>query len=143
MSEEIYFSIGQASEFLGISRDTIKFYEEKGLINPIKDDENRYRKYSMEEIHNLFLINFYRELDMEIKKIKEIKDSGYIEKVDSILEEQEDKLFIEIKKKKEILKKIKKTRQGYLNVINNIEKFSIRSLGPFKVLEEIEDIAME
>lgn len=143
MSEEMYYSIGQVSDFLGISRDTIKFYEEKGLIKPSKDNENRYRKYGMEEIHNLFLINFYRELNIEVKKIKEIKDNGNIEKVDVILEEQENKLIKEIKEKKETLKKIKKTRQEYLNVMNNIGKFSIRSLGPFKILEEIKDIAME
>lgn len=143
MSEEMCCSIGQASDFLGISRDTIKFYEEKGLISPAKDNENGYRRYSMEEIHNLYLINFYRELNIEVKKIKEIKESGKLDDVDRILEEQENRLVKEIREKKETLKKIKKTRNEYLNIISNIDKFSIRSLGPFKVLEEIEDIAVE
>ena len=28
------YTIGQVAKFLGISRDTIKFYEEKGLVKP-------------------------------------------------------------------------------------------------------------
>ncbi|WP_297632671.1 MerR family transcriptional regulator [uncultured Clostridium sp.] len=143
MRKELYCGIGQVSEMLGISRDTIKFYEEKGLINSVKDNENGYRKYSMGEIHNLFLINFYRELNIEIKRIKEIKDNEELIKIDVILKEQEEKLELEIKEKREILKKIKKTRGDYLNIINNIGKFSIKSLGPFKILEEIDERAIE
>lgn len=30
------YTIGQVSKFLGISRDTLKFYEDKGLVNPKK-----------------------------------------------------------------------------------------------------------
>ena len=28
------YNIGEVSKYLGISRDTLKFYESKGLINP-------------------------------------------------------------------------------------------------------------
>ena len=28
------YTIGQVAKFLGVSRDTLKFYEEKGLVNP-------------------------------------------------------------------------------------------------------------
>ncbi|MGL5414865.1 MAG: MerR family transcriptional regulator [Clostridium sp.] len=143
MEEKIDYGIGEVAELLGVSRDTIKFYEEKGLIISIKDNGNGYRKYSLEEIHNLFLINFYRELDIEIKKIREIKENEKIDKIDVILKEQESKLEKEIKEKRETLKKIKKTRNDYLNIVNNIGKFSIRSLGPFKILEEIDENTIE
>lgn len=143
MGEEVYCSIGQASEMLGISRDTIKFYEEKGLLEPIKDEENGYRKYSIEGIHNLYLINFYRELGIELKRIKEIKDCSELNHVGMILEEQEKKLSLELSNMKKLFNKVKKTRSDYLNVVENIDKFSIRSLGPFKVLREITETAIE
>ena len=47
------YNIGEVSKYLGISRDTLKFYESKGLINPKKNVENGYR-----------------EIDIEIKKFK-------------------------------------------------------------------------
>ncbi|GEM_PF-2448996 len=30
---------------LGVPRDTLRFYEKKGLLNPHKDSENNYRNY--------------------------------------------------------------------------------------------------
>ena len=34
------YSVGQVAKFLGVSRDTLKFYEDKGLVNPKKNAEN-------------------------------------------------------------------------------------------------------
>ncbi|HDR8036747.1 TPA: MerR family transcriptional regulator, partial [Bacillus cereus] len=39
------YTIGQVAKFLGVSRDTLKFYEEKNLVKPKQDIENGYRKY--------------------------------------------------------------------------------------------------
>ncbi|HDR7337861.1 TPA: MerR family transcriptional regulator, partial [Bacillus anthracis] len=38
------YTIGQVAKFLGVSRDTLKFYEEKNLVKPKQDIENGYRK---------------------------------------------------------------------------------------------------
>ena len=67
------YTIGQVAKFLGVSRDTLKFYEEKGLVNPKQDDENGYRKYNHFDKYDIITINFYREIDIEIVKIQEIK----------------------------------------------------------------------
>ena len=40
------YTVGQVDHFLGMSRDTLKFYEEKGLVKPQKDQENGYGKYN-------------------------------------------------------------------------------------------------
>lgn len=137
------YTIGQISEYLGLSRDTIKFYEEKGLVSPKKDGVNGYRKYDMEDIHNLFLINFYRDLGIEIKKIQEIKENRNLDDIEKILMEQEKKLTEEIKEKKEKLKKIKNLRTSNLNIIKNLDRFSIREFGPFEILEEIREFSLE
>lgn len=63
------YTVGQVAEFLGISRDTLKFYEKKDLIKPMKDDENGYRRYSDYDVCDVMTTNFYRQLDIEIKKI--------------------------------------------------------------------------
>ena len=43
--------------FLGVSRDALRFYEEKGLLNPQKNSENNYRNYDVFDIYNLMIIN--------------------------------------------------------------------------------------
>ena len=59
------YNIGEVSKYLGISRD-----ESKGLINPKKNSGNGYREYDHFDIYDITTINFYREIDIEIKKFK-------------------------------------------------------------------------
>ena len=56
------YNIGEVSKYLGISRDTLKFYESKGLINPKKNAGNGYREYDHFDIYDITTINFYREI---------------------------------------------------------------------------------
>ena len=56
------YNIGEVSKYLGISRDTLKFYESKGLINPKKNSGNGYREYDHFDIYDITTINFYREI---------------------------------------------------------------------------------
>lgn len=41
------YTVEQVGKFLGISKDTLKFYEEKNLINTKQDEENGYIKYNI------------------------------------------------------------------------------------------------
>ena len=56
------YNIGEVSKYLGVSRDALKFYENKGLINPKKNEENGYREYDHFDIYDITTINFYREI---------------------------------------------------------------------------------
>ena len=40
-----YLYIGEIAELLGVSKDTIRIYEEQGLIFPVRD-ENGFRRYT-------------------------------------------------------------------------------------------------
>lgn len=79
------YTVGQVAAFLGISRDTLKFYEKKGLIRPMKDDGNGYRKYNDYDICDAITTNFYRQLDIEIKKIQEIRDNKSVLEIEALL----------------------------------------------------------
>ncbi len=45
------YTVGQVTKFLGVSRDTLKFYEEKELVKPRQDDENGHGKYRYFDIN--------------------------------------------------------------------------------------------
>ena len=42
--------INKVEELVGITKKNIRFYEEKGLITPARNEENRYREYSEEDV---------------------------------------------------------------------------------------------
>jgi len=55
---------------VGLSKKNIRYYEEMGLISPLRNEENDYRVYSEEDIEKLKLIKFLRELGVPIREIK-------------------------------------------------------------------------
>ena len=40
------YKISQIAKLLGLSSDTIRFYEKKGLVHPSVNPDNQYREYS-------------------------------------------------------------------------------------------------
>jgi len=136
---EVY-TIGQVAKFLGVSRDTLKFYEEKGLVNPKQDDENGYRKYNHFDIYDIITINFYREIDIEIKKIQEIRKSKSVEDIELVLEEKEQKLLEEIEYKKLLLKHIKLVKEDCKKIKQHLGEYTIKNMKPLEVKGEITDV---
>lgn len=43
-------SIGDVEKITGISKDRLRYYEEKNLITPDRDSDNSYRTYGFEEV---------------------------------------------------------------------------------------------
>ena len=68
-------TIGQISKQYGISIQTLRYYEEIGLINSIRDNENSYRFYDETVIKQIHSVIFLRKLRISLKQIKEILDN--------------------------------------------------------------------
>lgn len=88
-----------------LSRKAIEYYEEKGLIHPIKL-ENGYRDYSDEDVEVLKRISLLRNLGLSISEIALYLDSKE-EALASILRRKEHELDI-CEKRKNVLKLIVK-----------------------------------
>lgn len=65
--------IGEIAELVGVSKDTIRIYEEQGLICPQRD-ENGFRRYGEEDIYRLISIKFYRESAFPLKELKQLME---------------------------------------------------------------------
>lgn len=59
---------------VGLSSKNIRYYEDVGLIKPIRNSQNDYRVYDEKDINRLKLIKFLRELNVPIKEIKDLFD---------------------------------------------------------------------
>lgn len=133
------YTIGEVAKFLGVSRDTLKFYEKKGLVNPKQEIENGYRKYSRYDIYDIITINFYREIDIEIKKIQEIRKSKKVDEIELLLEEKEQSLLEEIEYKKLLLKHVRLIKENCEKIKLNFGKYTIREMKPLEIKGEITD----
>jgi DNA-binding transcriptional MerR regulator len=71
---EAMYTVKKLSDLAGISGRTLHFYGEIGLLKPSHVGENGYRYYTDESLFRLQQILFYRELGLELNKIKQILD---------------------------------------------------------------------
>ena len=90
----------------GLTRKAIEYYEEKGLIKPLKL-ENGYRDYSEEDMKILSKISLFRKVGLSVSEIKEYLSSNG-NSLSSILRRKQHQLDIE-QKRKVIVKKESQT----------------------------------
>ena len=82
-----YYRIGEISKIYEIGRDSLMYYEEKGILKPFRD-KNGYRLYSMNDIWKLNLIKELRTFNFSMEKIKSYLDVRNIENTKQMLNEE-------------------------------------------------------
>ncbi|RAL21858.1 MerR family transcriptional regulator [Thermoflavimicrobium daqui] len=98
--------IKEIADKLKVSPRTIRFYEEKGLISPDKNDENQYRVFTDKEAWRLQTIISLREVGMSIQQIEQVlaeMDEGDSEEVLYYLELQRAVIFAEQVRLKQVI----------------------------------------
>jgi MerR family transcriptional regulator, copper efflux regulator len=68
--------IGELAKQTELSKDTIRFYEKIGLIDPIKrqSNHNNYKHYDQKTVERLKLIKRAKELGFTLKEIQQAID---------------------------------------------------------------------
>jgi len=66
------YTVQKLAALAGVSPRTLRYYDEIGLLKPARINTSGYRIYGQAEVDRLQQILFYRELGMELAKIKEI-----------------------------------------------------------------------
>jgi Cu(I)-responsive transcriptional regulator len=64
-------NIGHASERSGLPAKTIRYYEDIGLIKPVRG-ENGYRDYSSQDVHRLRFLQRSRGLGFSVEECRQL-----------------------------------------------------------------------
>lgn len=65
-------TIGELANACGVSRDTLRFYERKGLLPRPRRTPSRYRVYAEEDEQRLFLIRQAQAIGLTLDDIREL-----------------------------------------------------------------------
>ncbi len=65
--------INKVEELVGITKKNIRFYEDMGLISPARNEQNRYREYTDEDVEVLRKIKLLRQLSIPIEEIAQMQ----------------------------------------------------------------------
>ncbi len=64
------YTVNQLARLAGVSRRTLHYYDQIGLLKPDATGDNRYRYYGEPALLRLQQIRFYRELDFSLEQIR-------------------------------------------------------------------------
>ena len=107
-----FFKIGEISKLYNIGVDSIRYYEEVGLICPERS-ESGYRHYSTHDLWRLNVIRDLRSIGFTIEQIREYLDDHNTAASLKLLEEEQEA----INKKLLILQNLQKNVTHRLNTI--------------------------
>ena len=70
MKGKQYYKIGEIANLYGIGTDSLRYYEEIGILKPRRDD-NGYRMYNIGDIRTLNILRELRSIGFSMGEIKE------------------------------------------------------------------------
>ncbi|MEI3377011.1 MAG: MerR family transcriptional regulator [Coriobacteriales bacterium] len=88
--------IGQVADLYDISIDTLRYYEQIGLVVPERNPENDYRIYSTGDFERLNIIRSLLDMEFSHAQIREFLSNHSLSKSLELIEEEVDKLSKQI-----------------------------------------------
>lgn len=83
-----YYKISEISALYNICNDSLRYYEDKGILSP-KRDNNGYRLYGVQDFWKLNVIKDLRQLNFSTERIKAYLDDRTVQSTLALLQEEE------------------------------------------------------
>jgi MerR family transcriptional regulator, copper efflux regulator len=111
------YSIGHIAKQSGLSVETIRFYEQKGLIEEPERKKSGYRQYDGQAVARLTFIQQAKELGFSLKEIGELLSikSGINTDCNAVKQLAQDKLD-DVESKIKMLQRMRKSLKKLINV---------------------------
>jgi DNA-binding transcriptional MerR regulator len=89
------YTVGQLAKLFGLSRSTLLYYDEIGVLSPSARSASNYRLYSDDDVRRMERIKVYREAGLPLEAISRLLRED-IDSVPAVLERHLQKLSREI-----------------------------------------------
>lgn len=90
MNRETSFRIGDLSSLFHIGTDSIRYYEKVGLLHPVRDEDNGYRLYTLDDIRTMNTIRELLDLGFSTEEILDFEKDRNLAHVTQMLEQEEE-----------------------------------------------------
>lgn len=112
------YSIGEISSAVNISKDTLRYYDEVGVLKPcMVDPDNGYRYYSEEQVAVIMKILEYKDYGFSLEQIKTLLVCKEESSIKDMFKTQYDNLYRQKNHLTKILLKLKRKME-----VNDLEK---------------------
>lgn len=137
-----YYKIGEISKLYGIGTDSLRYYEEIGILRPRRDD-NGYRMYGISDIRTLNILREFRSIGFSMSEIKDHLADFDLAKTLSMFQKEiqtiDEKMAQLQKLKSQLTGRIEEI-QGHLQAATDFDHIEIKSLPARKILKLTENV---
>lgn len=123
-----YFKIGEISKLYDIGVDSIRYYEDIGIIKPERS-KSGYRQYSILDIWRLNVIRDLRSIGFTMKQIREYLTDHNTASSLKLLEEEQDAIHRQML----ILQKLQKNVAHRLNTIRSAQSLPLNEINQITI----------
>lgn len=116
--KQTLFTIGQFAAIHGITKKTLMWYDEMGLVRPALIGENGYRYYSYRQSSELETVLMLRELEVSIPEIKLFMEQRSAANMERLLAEKQRKLEEKIAHLRRMQRTLESRHQDMLTLLN-------------------------
>lgn len=125
---------------LGFSRETLRYYEEIGLIKPKRSKYSQYREFDFFDMSHLMAIDFFKKRGFATAEVKELLKASTAKEYAEIMQQKIDFMRRKIDDLHSVLKRLEETKSFYDYTSNTIDKFTIKELPPYYIQESISSV---
>lgn len=110
------YTIGELSKLYGIGTDSIRYYERKGILEPVRG-ENGYRYYSARSIWRMNVIMNLRSLDFPVERIRNYFRNRTARATEELLREE----LSLVEARMEELERLRTSVRGQLETLEEVK----------------------
>lgn len=125
---------------LGLTRETLRYYEEIGLIAPMRNQLSQYREFTFEDVSRLMSIDFYKKRGFTPLEIKGLMESGEHNGIASLSRKISD-IEKNIRTQQRILKRLTETKALCEHIALSAKELSVKELPSYTVLETFDAVS--
>ena len=90
-----WFLVGEAAKQVGVRVSALHFWEQQGLLHPLRDQSSRYRLYDEHQMRRLRMVVLLREAGYNFHVIQSV--------LDELAAGRPEKAIVKVKKRREEL----------------------------------------
>jgi DNA-binding transcriptional MerR regulator len=99
------YKIGDVSKILGISPDLLRYYEKKGVVKPVKDQNNDYRYYEPWDINFLMDCLWFKNFGFGLEQVAHLVSQCDLTELHSVMADKETEIEASIRHQELLLRR--------------------------------------
>lgn len=138
--EKTKYLIGDVANLMGLSRDTLRYYEKRGLLSSEKGD-NGYRYYTDQDVSRLLSILYQRKMDIGLDDIASLWSiEGSIGQLAHIIDQRLEEEKLAIRRRQQTVARLQMTLNDCENIKNHLNQVLLKNFPSAYIIEPHADM---